>query len=156
MVAMPAAAAKLVITPLVESRDGSTVSLKDLSPRFLDFYAAAHGLAPDARFTAWQDRYGFAAVPPTPQGDAVARRLLDAAWPKYEAALSTIRAGASAMQPRPLDVAVQVATLLEAPRPIRIGVVAYVGGFEVNAFTAADPMARSSRCRSKWSRQSVR
>ena len=139
LVAMPAAAAKLAVTPLVESRDGVTVSLRDLSPRFLDFYVAAQGLAPDARFAVWQDRYGFAAVPPTPKGEAVARRLLDAAWPRYEAALSTIRAGASAMQPRPLDVAVQVATLLEAPRPIKINVVAYVGGFEVNAFTAGGP-----------------
>ncbi len=139
LVATPAAAGKLTVTPLVESRDEVTVSLKDLSPRFLDFYAAAQGLAPDVRFAVWQDRYGFAAVPPTPQGDAVARRLLDAAWPKYEAVISTIRAGASAMQPRPLDVAVQVATLLEAPRPIRIVVVAYVGGFEVNAFTAGSP-----------------
>ena len=139
LVATPTTAAKLAVTPLVESRDGVTVSLRDLSPRFLDFYAAAHELAPDARFAVWQDRYGFAAVPPTPQGDAVARRLLDAAWSKYEAALPTIRAGASAMQPRPLDVAVQVATLLEAPRPIMIGVIAYVGGFEVNAFTAGGP-----------------
>ena len=136
---MPAAAAKVAVTPLVKSRDGVTVSLKDLSPRFLGFYAAAQGLAPDARFAVWQDRYGFAAVPPTPQGEAVARRLLDAAWARYGAALPTIRAGASAMRPPPLDVAVQVATLLEAPRPIKINVVAYVGGFEVNAFTAGGP-----------------
>ena len=53
----------------------------DLSPRFLDFYAAAQGATPDARFGIWKDRYDFAAVPPTPQGDAIARKLLDAAWP---------------------------------------------------------------------------
>lgn len=129
----------MAVVPLLETRDGVTVSLKDLSPRFLDFHASAQGASPDARFALWQERYGFSATPPTPEGDAIARRLLDAAWPRYAGALPMIRAGAAAMRPRPLDVAVAVADLLQAPRALKIGVVAYVGGFETNAFTTGGP-----------------
>src|SRR5690606_26832582 len=60
----------------------------DLTPRFLDFYerASHEGLDPDARWTLWQEAYGFAAVPPTPEGSRAARALLDAAWDRYPAA----------------------------------------------------------------------
>jgi hypothetical protein len=127
--------AKLAPLISVQSRDGLTITVKDLSPQFLDFYAAARDMAPDARFQTWREMYGFAAVPPTPQGDSIARKLLDAAWPQYASALSTIRAGAAGMRPAPLAIALSVADLLEAPRPIRFGLTAYVGGFETNAFT---------------------
>jgi hypothetical protein len=60
------------------------VQVEDLSPRFLTFYQAAKTL-PDAeaRFRIWQNTYGFAAVPPTPAEQAMARRLVDEAWPRY-------------------------------------------------------------------------
>ncbi|WP_372785304.1 hypothetical protein [Phenylobacterium sp.] len=138
-VAPAALAAKLPIAPLEASRDGVTLSTRDLGPRFLDFYRAAQGASPDARFAIWQDRYGFAATPPTPQGDAMARKLLDEAWPRYAAALPVIEAGAAAMRPAPLDVAVRIAELLQAPRPLKVGVIAYVGAFETNAFTNSTP-----------------
>lgn len=41
------------------------------------------------------------------------------------------------MRPRPLDVLVKVGGLFEAPTPMRVGFTAYVGGFEINAFTVA-------------------
>ncbi len=133
-----ALAAKLPLEPITETRRGFTLVTRDLSPRFLDFYQAAQGLSPDARFQVWKDRYDFAAVPPGPSGEAIARKLLDAAWPKYAAALPVIRAGYAGMQPRPLDVLTKVGALFEARTPMRVGFIAYVGGFEINAFTAAD------------------
>nr|WP_144033671.1 hypothetical protein [Sphingomonas laterariae] len=132
----PALAEKLPITPAVESDHGVTVNVRDLSTRFLDFYAAAQDKHPDERFRIWKDRYGFAAVPPTPQGDAIARKLLDEAWPRYVDALPIIRQGAKALRPAALEAARDIADLLQAPRPLRIDLVAYVGGFETNAFTA--------------------
>ena len=138
VLAGPALAAKVASIKTTEVLSGYTVAINDLSPRFLDFYAAAQGLDPDARFAAWQERYGFAAVPPGPRGDAIARRLLDQAWPRYPDALGIIHAGAAGMRPRPLDVLVKVAALLRAAAPVTVKVVAYVGGFETNAFTAGD------------------
>lgn len=137
--ALPALAAKLPLDPVTETQGDVTLTTRDLSLRFLDFYQAARDADPDARFAIWQERYGFAAVPPTPDGDKIARRLLDDAWPRYEAALPVIEAGAAGMTPRPIDVAVRVAGALAARGPLKIGFIAYVGGFETNAFTNSGP-----------------
>lgn len=112
------------------------VRVVDLSPRFLAFYAAAKD-EPDAdrRFALWKSLYGFAAVPPGPRGEAMARQLLDAGWPKYPAALPVIRAGATAMRPDPLWVLKGVARVLQPSEPLAVQVTAYVGAFEDNAFT---------------------
>jgi hypothetical protein len=120
-----------------EEADGSLrVQVSDLSPLFLDFFAAARETAdPEARFRIWKEKYGFAAVPPTPEGDRMARELVDAAWPRYADALKVIRAGAQAMQPQPLPVLKSVAKVLKPDAPVTVRVNAYVGGFEVNAFT---------------------
>lgn len=123
-------------SPLVRrSRGAVTLGVRDLTPRFLDFYQAAQGLDPDQRFAEWKARYDYAAVPPTDQGDTLARSLLDAAWDRYPLAIKAIEGGAAAMRPDPLDSAVAVAHLLEATQPMEIGLVAYVGAFETNAFT---------------------
>jgi hypothetical protein len=54
------------------------VTITDLSPRFLVFYDSASAASLDAseRWLMWKRLYGFAAVPPTPFGDSLARRLL--------------------------------------------------------------------------------
>lgn len=135
LAASPARADKRAVPTVLESLGGVTISLRDLAPRFLDFYRAAQGVDPERRFALWKALYDFAAVPPTPEGDKVARRLLDAAWPRYASALPVIETGAAGMRPRPLAVADRVADALSAPRPLKIGVVAYVGAFETNAFT---------------------
>lgn len=139
LAASPLLAAKLPLLPRDDSKNGVTLTMRDMSPRFLAFYAAAQGLDADARYAVWKDQYGFAAVPPGPQGEAVSRKLLDVAWPRYAEALPMIRAGAAGMTPAPLDTAVRVADLLRAPRPLRIGVIAYIGGFEDNAFSMGTP-----------------
>jgi len=52
---------------------------------FRRFYAkaAVSPLDADARYALWKREGGTAAVPPGPDGEAMARRLLDAAWPRY-------------------------------------------------------------------------
>lgn len=134
--ASPAAAAKPA--PRTETlTDGLlTVKVVDLSPRFLAFYQAAR-TAPDAeaRFRLWQELYGFAAVPPTPEGRAMARRLLDAAWPRYAAAVPAAEAGAMGMQPKPLAILRRVAEVLKLDAPAQIELVTYIGAFEDNAFS---------------------
>ncbi len=121
-----------------EQVDGHlSLTVVDLAPRFLDFHAAARDADADTRWRLWQERYGFAAVPPTDEGMAMARSMLDAAWDDYPAALPVIEAGASAMQPAPMPVLREVAALLGLDRPFAMQVFAYVGAFDGNAFTAA-------------------
>jgi predicted Zn-dependent protease DUF2268 len=118
-----------------------SITVKDLTPKFLTFYrkATADHLSPDARFALWKQDYGFAAVPPTPEGDQISRRLLDAAWPKYPAVLGRIEKGAAGVAPSPDAALRRVARLLGADTPIKITLVVYVGALEGNAFTAAGP-----------------
>ena len=113
------------------------VTVKDLTPRFLTFYraASAAGVSPDERFRLWKRDYGFAAVPPTPEGAAIARRLLDAAWPKYRAVLPRIERGAAGVEPSPRLTLARVAQLLKPKRPVDLTLVVYVGALEGNAFT---------------------
>lgn len=133
-----ALAAKLPLSEQ-EIRSGDvTVRVTDLTPRFLDFYekAARPGVTPDERFALWEEFYGFAAIPPTPEGKTIARQLLDAAWDKYPAALDVIRKGAAGMQPGPDVAANEVRRVLGHEGPFKLQYVVYVGGFEDNAFTA--------------------
>jgi hypothetical protein len=115
------------------------VRIEDLTPKFLAFYEAAEKekASPDRRWELWKQMYHFAAVPPTPEGDEIARELLDKAWPRYDGALDRIRAGAAGLTPSP-DAAVRsVALLLQPDKPVKIRVLVFVGAFEDNAFTAA-------------------
>jgi hypothetical protein len=126
-----APAAKATLT------DGAlTVDIVDLSPRFLAWYAAAKD-APDAdaRFRLWNELYGFAAVPPGPQGEAIARKLVDGAWPRYGQAVTPAKAGAAGMQPQPMAILRKVSEVLGLKEPAHIELITYVGGFEDNAFS---------------------
>ena len=116
--------------------ESQTVDVVDLSPKFLAFYdsAVARHLDPDARWALWKRTYGFAAVPPTPFGDSLARRLLDSAWSHYPDSLSRIRRGVAALGISPGVELQRVITLLGCGTGTRARVVAFVGGFEDNAF----------------------
>lgn len=109
----------------------------DLTPRFLAFYAGAeHETEPERRWALWREHYGFAAVPPTPAGEGIARQLLDGAWERYGEALPLIRRGAGELF---TDAEVQlgrVRVLLGVHDCNSLHLVGYVGGFEHNAFSA--------------------
>lgn len=133
----PPASAKLepIRYDLVDQ--GVILHVVDVSPRFLAFYDAARDEPnPDVRFALWQRHYGFAAVPPGPRGEAMARDLLDAAWPRYRGALPIIRAGARCITPDPQMIARKIAMTLCVREPVEMQLTAYVGAFEDNAFTA--------------------
>lgn len=129
MLAAPAAAQEI---PRV------TLQVTDLSPRFLTFYDLAIA-EPDAdrRWALWKQHYDFAAVPPVPQADSMARAMLDAAWPRYPEVLDRIRAGAAGMQPAPEPTLRAVAELLGVTDTLTVRLLAYVGAREGNAFTNA-------------------
>ena len=116
-----------------------TITVKDLTPKFLALYHAATAapVSADERFRLWKQYDDFAAVPPTPQGDAIARRLLDGAWPKYPGVMDRIEAGASGLEPSPQETLRRVAAELKPAGPVHLNLVVYVGALEGNAFTAS-------------------
>jgi len=140
---VPARAEKL---PPVRSEQGDArihVEIIDYTPRFLAFYERAREVSdPAGRFALWQEHYGFAAVPPGPRGEAMARGLLDAGWSRYAPNLASLRRGAATFGTMPLDTLRAIARVLEADRPLDVDFLVYVGAYDDNAFTAgaAPPM----------------
>ncbi len=125
----------------VPGSNGPSVTIVDLTPRFLAFYdsAVARPLDADARYTLWKRLYGFAAVPPTPFGDTLAHRLLAAAWSRYPDSLPRIRRGVAALGLDPTIALRRVVDVLGCGEHTHVQVVAFVGGFEQNAFTYSTP-----------------
>jgi hypothetical protein len=118
------------------------VVVQDLTPKFVAFYdsATAHPTTSDERWALWTKLDGFAAVPPTPFGQQLARRLLDSAWTRYPSAIERIRHGAGALPASPDSLLRQVVALLGCGQDLRVRLVLFVGGFDENAFayTSAD------------------
>ena len=115
------------------------LTIKDLTPKFLKFYdeAIREKASPERRWELWKKDYDFAAVPPTPEGEEIAKKLLKDAWPKYPTVLDRIRKGAVGLTPDPHEIIRSVAQLLQPTKPVNVTLLVYVGGFEENAFTAA-------------------
>lgn len=115
-----------------------TVQVRDLSPRFLDFYrtAIADGASPDRRWEIWKEKYDFAAVPPIAAGQAIARQWLDEAWPKYQAKLLRITAGAADIVPSPQTKLAEVVSLLHPSDSGQVQVTVFVGTFHHDAFAS--------------------
>lgn len=117
-----------------------TVQVRDLSPRFLDFYrtAIADDASPDRRWELWKEKYDFAAVPPIAAGQAIARRWLDEAWPKYQAKLPRITAGAADIFPSPQTKLSEVVSLLKPSHSGQVQVTVFVGTFHHDAFASGE------------------
>jgi hypothetical protein len=115
------------------------LTVKDLTPKFLKFYdeATKENASPAKRWELWKKDYDFAAVPPTPQGEEIAKKLLNDAWPRYPGVLGRIRKGAARLTPDPHATIRSVAELLRPEKAVNVTLLVYVGGFEENAFTAA-------------------
>ena len=86
------AATLMCATPrLIAAERGHILDVVDRVPKFETFYGDAKGLGEGARWSLWKKEYGIAAVPPTAQGEALARTQLDAAWPRYAALIPRLK-----------------------------------------------------------------
>jgi len=106
--------------------------------RFEAFYSHATVRPMDAnsRFFLWQKEDGLAAVPPGAAGDAMARRLVDAAWNKYPALMPRLPRLNAEAERTARDVFALDNELLETGTDvIRARLILYVGQFDDNAYT---------------------
>ena len=130
-----AACAQVALAPNAQQ---VTLEVKDMTAKFVDFYEAASkpGVDEAQRWKLWQTMYGFAAVPPTPAGEQMARNMLNGAWPKFKDAIPNIRKGIATIDPPPEETLRQVAKLLGTDVPLRVRLIVAVGDFEGNAYTS--------------------
>ena len=113
-----------------------TLDISDRVPKFEKFYAGAQGLDEAARWALWKKEYGIAAVPPTPEGDAMARKQLDAAWPNYTALMPRLPAMEAGAERSAHDLFDAVNKLYATERTaIHTRVVLFVGQFDGNEYT---------------------
>jgi hypothetical protein len=114
------------------------LEIADRVGKFQAFYAeaAATPLTPDARFALWQKDYGIAAVPPGPDGDAMARQMLDGAWDKYPALMAALPDLTKTAAAQAQDAFDRINALFATgDTPIHSRVVLYVGQFDGNAYS---------------------
>lgn len=114
------------------------VRVNDLTPGFLTFYEAAveENADADRRWQLWKEHYDFAALPPVPERDSIARELLDDAWPRYPDVIERIQAGVDGMAPAPEPLLQEVAAEFGMEEALRVDLLVYVGALEGNAFFA--------------------
>lgn len=106
--------------------------------KFETFYkdATVKTVGPDARFKLWQKEDGLAAVPPGPDGDAMAHKLLDDAWSRYPALMPKLDGLEKTAEETAREMFAKDNEILgTANDPIRTRLVLYVGQFDNNAFT---------------------
>ena len=116
------------------------LDIENRVPKFRTFYDLVETsrvpLDPAQRFELWQKEDGLAAVPPGPDGDRMARTLLDAAWPDYPALMPKIPALKEAAEKTAREAFAKVNALLGTENdPIHSRLILYVGQFDNNAFT---------------------
>lgn len=116
-------------------------------PKFLKFYklASKENIDSENRWNLWKEHYNFAAIPPGPDGQKLARELLDNAWEKYPEKLSYLEK----FKPNLNDVEKylkEIKSLFDCKDMINVIVIYFVGGFENNPFVARYDEERLALC----------
>lgn len=111
------------------------IEIKNLVPKFLEFYRKAVGCDGETRFELWKKHYGFAAVPPGEEGARLAKRQLESAWEKYEKVIPFLEQ----WTPDPEKIQEYLSgikSVLEYDESIDVVLLFFVGAFDGNAFAA--------------------
>ncbi|MGH6889545.1 MAG: DUF2268 domain-containing putative Zn-dependent protease [Rhizomicrobium sp.] len=113
-----------------------SLDVVDRVPQFETFYRDAGRLDEAQRWSLWQKEYGIAAVPPTPQGQKMARTQLDAAWPRYRGLIPHLPGLEARSRRNAYRLFAAVNRLYgTGDLPIHTRVVLFVGQFDGNEFT---------------------
>lgn len=131
-----ALASTVVVSAAFAVETGHVLDVVNRVPKFQKFHADAEGLDRAARWALWQKEYGIAAVPPTPEGQQLARKQLDGAWPRYAALIPRLPAmeKTAEQDARALFAATNKLYATNGI-PIHTKVVFFVGQFDGNEFT---------------------
>lgn len=111
------------------------IEIKNLVPQFLHFYNEAVGCDGETRFELWKKHYGFAAVPPGEEGALLAKRLLDAAWEKYERVIPFLEQWSPDSEKIQQNLSM-IKSVLEYNESVDVVLIFFVGAFDGNAFAA--------------------
>lgn len=115
-----------------------TLDVVDRVPKFENFYREATAGNPSEadRWAMWKKDYGIASVPPTPEGDALARKQLDDVFPRYAALLPQLDTLEKRGESTGQDLFARINRLYETDGvPIHSALVLFVGQFDGNEFT---------------------
>lgn len=132
------AVSSVLLTPAYAAQAIHTLDIVNRVPKFEKFYNAALVEQSDeaSRWALWQKDYGIAAVPPTPSGNVLARRQLDAAWPRYAALIPRLSELEVAAELAGHELFARVNTLYATKEvTIHSKLVLFVGQFDGNEFT---------------------
>lgn len=111
------------------------IEIKNLVPEFLNFYNKAVGCDGETRFELWKKHYGFAAVPPGEEGALLAKRLLEAAWEKYEKVIPFLEQWSPDSEKIQQNLS-KIKSVLEYNESVDVVLIFFVGAFDGNAFAA--------------------
>jgi hypothetical protein len=115
-----------------------TLDIINRVPKFENFYreAAAVSSSEANRWALWKKDYGIASVPPTPEGDALARKQLDDVFPRYAALMPQLDADEARAEATGRGLFARINTLYgTAGIPVHSALVLFVGQFDGNEFT---------------------
>jgi len=115
-----------------------TLDVVDRIPKFENFYheAAVPHLSEADRWALWKKDYGIASVPPTPEGDALARKQLDDVFPRYATLMPQLDADETKAEATGRDLFARINKLYATGDvPIHSALVLFVGQFDGNEFT---------------------
>lgn len=113
------------------------IQLISLVDRFLSFYEETRQVTSlESQYAIWQDKYGFAAVPPGKEGEAIAFSFFQKAYPDYAAALPHLTSFVPNLE-LVQEILAQVKALLGYEGDMEFSVLYFVGFFENNAFVTS-------------------
>ncbi len=115
-----------------------TLDIVNRVPKFENFYreATAGNLSEADRWALWKKDYGIASVPPTPEGDALARKQLDDVFPRYAALMPQLDSDEAKAEVTGRDLFARINKLYATDAvPIHSALLLFVGQFDGNEFT---------------------
>ncbi|MBR7552693.1 DUF2268 domain-containing putative Zn-dependent protease [Allobacillus sp. GCM10007491] len=123
------------------------IEVKSFIPKFITFYekATKQKCTKEERWNLWKEHYNFAAIPPGPDGQTLAKELLEHAWDQYEERFDYIKNWEPEHQ-KVADYLSEIKSLLGCEDPIKIVIIYFVGAFENNAFVAPYDDERLALC----------
>lgn len=114
----------------------NTIEFISLKNKFLDFYEESKKVASiQDKFNLWKEKYGFAAVPPTEEGQKIAFDMFTKSYDKYENSIGKIKSF-EVNEEKVYSVLEKVKETLNCSEIVEFSVLYFVGFFENNAFVA--------------------